>query len=650
MAKTRGNWSLIGFLLFVGLLIAGLWHTLFPDQISDKRVALNAGFTVTPVQGQGHHYSVHYESSGTMDLGAQKAPSKSQEVRLTLDGELKEIVLGPNSALELRFEKVKIDGFSSFGTDFQALTRQLELPFFLKLSATGKPEGAVYDEKCGEMVRGILKGLIGLLQFQVPATNPVKVPYQIEEGDAVGSYLAKYELKSKPESNPLVFVKTKLHYLEQKNPDSATQFFADTEFKVLGSRVEFKIKQEPFLLLSLSAADEVDTFFMARKMGHSESRLKLNWLRSDAIEPVVLTRLQETFSAAIQERRLKLVTAPTAADVQRDVLMATLGPFTRDTLPRLLKSVHRFDKEIATEEPGGMTVEWQQAMLKLNALLILHTELTREVVAELARMDFRTRAAEVIIAALMNAPTHEANDETSALLSQKFDEPLVAIRLLPVIQGNPFPSDQVQTAVEKVAREHPRADIKTMAVLSLGAIAQHYRDGEPDKAVGIVDGFQKKLQATQDQTETIHLLAAIGNGALDDTAERIKPYLTDARPNVRAEAVSSLRMVRGAGAATTLRQRLLEDSEVSVRSSAAIALGKRSDSQSKEGVAVLTEAIHKESSAEVLSNVLSSLASIAGKQPELTRSIRDAFEWCSGNVKSNELRGFCANQISGLKR
>ncbi|MBC7692039.1 MAG: HEAT repeat domain-containing protein [Methylotenera sp.] len=626
----------VGALMLVAVLALSASHLRVRQEPQSRPLP---AFSAVLTSGTEHRYEMTFESGGSMNFGT--SGGKSQSIGMKLKGEWVVQAINSEHTVALHFEKLSLQGQSTLGIDFRAAQEELGRNFYLKISDTGKPEGVSFEGHTGEFAQGVVKTLVTLMQFQIPEDRAQATsPYELEEADGLGVYLARYTLTSSTAADPLKFTKTKMRYL---SPPATAGQAAQASFKIMKSEVVLQLHVNPFEPIALSATDEIGTWMGTKELARSSNHVELKLLETRLLESGPQAALAKSLATTLQRTPLQRVGALTPQEMEHAILTATLGKYSNDEVEKLLALIQHVDSKTSPKD-------WQSAMLKLNALIILHPERTKEVVSMLSKMEFSSRGAEVVVAALFNAPTREANEQTALLLDQRGGEPLVAARLLPVIQGNPFPSDAVQNSVERVMKILEQPDIKNMAWLTLGAMALQYRDKNPAKATQVIDSAQRELlKDNSDRSQILIALAVIGNGALPDTPQRVKDYLEDAQPAVRAEAVSSLRMVRGGESQALILKSMTEDAAPEVRGAAAQAMSVRPEPVSDNALDALADRLLSEKSLEVQYRIDSALVSIGTKQPSSLSRIKKALEACAVQAREYELRRSCEVHATGMR-
>ena len=426
------------------------------------------------------------------------------------------------------------------GESAVALVDQLATPWFVELDGDGAIEAAWFEPTVARAARDQLETIAAYLQY----CPPNKSPCHRTEQDAMGTYESEYAA-----TNPTELTRTKLRYVTIAS--ARGQVAPET---LGGPNVQTSTSQ-----FSLDADGWPTSAQVAEKLVVLVEQLHQQFsgavtLRLD--HGAITTRTDLVGSFADARARLRrfapLAEGPDAAN-------------TADSLDRHELGTADYKSLIA--ELAATTDEHAQAAIqrRLRALFSVHPSDAQRAAAMLRDSRVPVPQKQVVIAALAASGTPEAQRTLVAYLPDA--DPDLRLQTLGSVGVTPTPTADTINAIKTLATTTTNDADKSTAMLALGNLAH----GDDDTVAYLID----QLHAATSDDQVILCLQALANTgdprALPPIVEQLKASDVD----VRAVAVSSLRLFADPSVDGLIAQMLLGDVDDHVRGQAVFADGFR---------------------------------------------------------------------------
>jgi HEAT repeat protein len=151
-------------------------------------------------------------------------------------------------------------------------------------------------------------------------------------------------------------------------------------------------------------------------------------------------------------------------------------------------------------------------------------------------------------------------------MNAKTDDPTLRSRVILALSRAPRPSPAAVKALKAMLTSDPFSE---QALLGLGTYSRRFRDQGDDKDAAEIGGLLiDRIGAAKSTLQVMTVLRAITNSGYSPAIEKVVPYLTDEREEVRVVAVRALQSMRDPSVDPILAERLQADSSNDVRISA----------------------------------------------------------------------------------
>lgn len=540
------------------------------------------------VAGECISYSLEYDSESASDFGAvfgppgretPNVPSPMKQSFVTsVRGTMTVTVLGLDGGgaiTAVRFAgaevALKVNGLDA-ESDAARIAADLGRPVIARVSRRGRVVSVLMDPGLGTTSRGYVSSLLAIVQFVFPTDwRPSSGAWTVEEDGPNGTAVAHYRRTESGETpkaadSLITFVKGKEKYLPA--PKKAYSKTREIATAVLPKgEVEAAFDTSKGRLVSLDGAETEDFLVNEQPVGRARNTIHLAYRGTDRPSVGEMTALADA------EQAMAAVAAPVSlsTDLAREDLEAAsyeqdLGDATLDGLLAELKTA---------DETGGPRFDTTPLYLKFRALIFLHPETCAAVGDVLSRARTDGPAMKVLTTAL-NAIGHpEAQSALADAVLKRSSDEKALFKLLFALSTVERPTPEAEQALRTLMDGNPDPNVVVMARLSLGSMARRLAVTAPERATAIIEKFCDGLAAARTFEAKKSYLLALGNAGSAAALPAVRPFVGDAKPDLRAAAVRSLRFVTSSEAESVILRALSSDPESEVRTQAVEALADR---------------------------------------------------------------------------
>ena len=605
---------------------------------------------VAPDDGGGHRFApgarivhrIDYRSEGATNFlavfGGQRArgdggpppPGLVRSFRSEVRGERSVTILEWRDGAwlaDVRMAKTEV----SFAVDGHVdarqaamLRRALSGDLFVRISPEGKVLTVRFPPAADSLAKTFAQSLLGITQFVVPGKGiPADGRWETDEDDRSGRSVVLYERLSSDnaalsrapsgeEANS--YRKTRLRYLGPARRRSVREFSLEPTTEPKGSLIA-RFRDRDGTLLSMAGTEVQDIFIGDNPVGHAENTLDMEFLRRETVSAAALSKLRKKFAAP--KGVSKDVTLSTNVSREEGRLAMDRRALGEATAGSLLSEL-----EAADRSGGGFD---PQLVRKLEALFALDPAACARFGKKLAEAEVRSRTFQYVSTALASAGHAKAQKALiDALRARRKDGPAL-VALMSTFGDVRDPEPALLTTLEEIAfaggEERP---VVEAAWSALGTAAGNLETAHSDRASKIVDTLVREAAKSRSEEETVSLLSALGNSASPRALPAILKCLGDPSVDVRAAAVSSLRLIDAPEVEPALLRALAADPAEPVRRQAVSALQNREMTQT--AFDVQASALLKDDSANVRMRLLRTMADVLTRYPKARAVIREVAE------------------------
>jgi HEAT repeat protein len=442
-----------------------------------------------------------------------------------------------------------VDGEIAATTSDEAV-RELEVRFAFVVTPQGEVVAMGFPAEASRSGQSVARALVAALQFVRPEGGTDA--WTTKEPTSLGRCNASYQ-RTTPQ-----------HYKKTKTECSLLSASGATDAGVktsVQSSAEYDLGPQ-----------------IVEKVSSSES-LKLTFPQGGEI--TVSTKLELALSGEVSAKnpcpgsdawKLGPLYAPTqeARSPSREEELAA---------KRALLAGARFS-ELSAEIEAAISAEDAEARTnafsRLSALFELDPESIKEAAAAL-RTAIESSKAEGIVAALSDSRSPAAQSEMNSLIKDPKVENHVKEHVLAHMGLHGEPSLETIGTLEDVALHSDDPQMRDQAILALGGVAKH-ADGR-EETRNAAERTTNRINSAYDKAKTPEersvILGAMGNAGAQSSLPAIETALKNDNPDVRADAVFSLRFIQGEHAERLIAGTLLGDPAPMVRRAAAETFGYR---------------------------------------------------------------------------
>jgi hypothetical protein len=486
----------------------------------------------------------------------------------------------PRGSLALRFLEpvLEIRGRGGRLLETEAsLSKDMGHWVYISLDDRGRFLGFLPEARTSSTTQAFLRGLLPRFQVARPEGGNPEAPWEVEEQDDSGPFLARYELQAeRGESGCLKVQKSK-----KTAPEAARGFETKGSPRIsrlrstraipavnseASSRWDLCLDPATWLPVHLEQAETVTMKMGNRLLSRSESTFRLSL---QGTQPLARDS-QSTLLKELQQRSATgRVLALPAPDPSPDAVWAAghRGALGTATLQSLLEELDR-------QRLAGRT-DSTELVLKFRALASLQPMTCMALGKILIEAPVDSLAFRVLSKALAEARNPEAQAALAELVRARTEDEKALLRLVPVAGLLPSPTQDMEMALLHVASRATSWMLRSATQLALGNMARQLLTSAPKRSDRIVAGCLANVSEASHAQDLSLALMAVGNSGNPTALPFIRRHLSHASLEVRAVALAALRFQECDEADTLLAAALRTSSQWEERLEAAKALSFR---------------------------------------------------------------------------
>lgn len=512
---------------------------------------------------------------------------------------------------DIRFSETS----SSQQADFESLAKELANPSGVLLR-DGVVTLVYLPPAWSNFAASISRTLTSALQHP---GSPVHAALEIEEGDATGSAVVRYEPDTSCPAGSLCLKKTKLKYTALPVP--AIKFAGvstDLSAEVLHAEGRIRTTQTG-QLSSLNVAERLRVPMGPMASLASDTALDLQ--RLDRPSPL------KDVTASLSQLRQMDASSPYTGPMRANYDALRIGTYTYNSALAELEGVNIKDaaarsqrKNPTTKEPasGGLEQTHLQERAApfraMSALLRTQPDLVAQAVKDIKK---RGAAARTLIDALAMTETKEGAEALANLLQ---DATLPLDWRGAVASGLVRGGDTSHQTVRALQSTLSIPEIRVHALFGLGTIARKLAvANDLSRADTTVQILTKILTEKPTATVAAHALRGVSNSGLSAALPAVEPYLTSPSTSLRVAAVQALRLMREPRVTELIADRLLHDRDKSVRRAAAESASEQPPSEGL--ITAMQNAVTSDPDTKVRTILLETLVQWVPDKPELKTAL-----------------------------
>jgi hypothetical protein len=216
-----------------------------------------------------------------------------------------------------------------------------------------------------------------------------------------------------------------------------------------------------------------------------------------------------------------------------------------------------------TDPKAAASVEESKLFIGLAAIL---RQQPATVPALVQKIRAKSPASPLLVDALGSASSPAAQDALIELLNAPSTPAAQRNQITKVLGRVTVPTERSVAALQQLLLKEPWS---RKALFGLGTFARRLRDaGETERAAEVGEFLVKKLDAATTPSALVTMLRAIANSGYAGALPKVVPLLTDAREQVRVDAVRALQSMKAPQVDDLIVARLQGDAANAVRLSA----------------------------------------------------------------------------------
>ena len=492
-----------------------------------------------------------------------------------------------------------------------ALQQGLALPLVLHLDQDGRFGPLHLDPALDPTVIALTRTLLAPLQCILPPTP--STTWEAAEEDPIGRFETLYQLDRPGGKDGITrFRKWLARHLADVSNTRSGELKVERSIQVQGSR-RLGFHAQRGHLVFLDGHEIQRTLIAGKTVAGSDVRLALRLTGSGRLKAEAL-RAGQAWAKQRQQagRATTLYVEASAEEQETAVQRKALGEATADQVFEALRAA-----ESQGEKDGGAHY------LKLKALAYVHPEACARMGERLASASPETLSMRLLASALSTTGSLPAQEALAkAIRSRCEDWPAMAV-LIPALGQCQHPSLASIALLEDLAYGSTVVSIASTAQLMLGSMAFNLaRQGEPEKAEGIVTTALARLEAARDPILAARFLLSLGNAGSPRSLPALQSWAITPDPELRALALYALRWIEAAPVEPLLLKALASDPEVRVRTKVIEAFKYRPPSAAL--VEALAQTALRDASPRVRLAALGSLWDLRGQFPEVLTTVEAA--------------------------
>lgn len=551
-------------------------------------------------------YDLLLDSSSAIHFDPKLPP---QNLDLRMAGVLKFITLGVGSqdalvGMRLSSMEMTIAGQS---IDEEA-SRELELPFRVRLALDGRPLAFEFPAEMTSDVRVLIENLIRMFQVTILEGDQ----WQANELNASGLYTADYVRTSSS-----TIEKSKKRYIRSSNATSAP----DTKIT------------------------STETINIGRKQ---------DWIYSMTVEETLISKPPNgPASRAVNHGSIRLRDLASLSKAGRDKwnFVAAAAPAVASDPARVKKpalSPEESREEMYTNITSlNESVDTRTGYIhRLSELIQMNDQLPHMVLDILREEELEDRTRADLYLALQLAGTVAAQDALSSVVADTSWPPSDGLRAIVALGAVKNPTEETFEQLWDTAGSGPidgeHRDLASSAALALGSLGDGLRSMGDENYAALRENLLNGASSGGNASQRAAFILALGNTGDDDPSLRtdIVPFLDDPSPSVRRAAADSLGRLGTEQVASSLVQSFQGEPSALVRGSIAKALSSW-ENPSAAAIETFRNALQSEPDEKTRYN----LALILGSTMETYPENREALQRLLETEPSKRVRQEIANAL-----
>lgn len=410
---------------------------------------------------------------------------------------------------------------------FQAASSELGKPFFLLLAPDGSIAATYFTEDASGLALGILQSVAAALQ--APRTVP-KDKLLRREQDATGAYEVEYTATSEPRRA----LRKKLRYLDAPSGATVTARPPVTPHAVVAAS-SGEVWLGSGALLERSDSEEL----IRTSAGTSEpievaTKLSLRQLR---VEPATDREVGQALELRKQARE-----PVNTGSLQANSPAMDRARIAGRTLTQVLAAIRAHE---LVPRPEGKDAQadydrvGREAYSALEALIRMQPETAGALAARIRAKD---SLSTLLLDALGSASAAQGHETLGALLQEGVLDATGARVAAIALSRTPRP-----TAASIAVLKNLLADPKqgTQALLGLGTTVRRLGEqGDDAQASQLLALVVERLGSATDDATRVTALRAIANSANARAFDKVTPFFSNERPEIRVAAVEAVRLMQ----------------------------------------------------------------------------------------------------------
>jgi hypothetical protein len=492
---------------------------------------------------------------GDVEVTPVEAPQRGTQTML-LTFTRAEITSSQGEAAQARFDQV-----------VQDLKRPHAFAF-----AGGRQAEAWLAKDIQAVSVGILRNIAG--QLQLPAPREGAQPFEAEEYDATGRYVAEYRSAPKGDDGTLTYGKRKLRYaalIAGERAQSALSRHSAAP-KVIESSGTVVAGGE--VLRSAAVRESIELELIAGRMLTTSTTLTMSLAEQKPAGSLGLAEVQR------DALRLSATDPYQHASSKLDLDQAKIGDRTFDQVVSELEAEANERAKIAAEaakaeanKPGELAPAQPPGERNLASFVALSAMLRRsntDVERALALVRGDSSATPALISALGAAGSDFAQAALVDLMANTRAADTVRNQAGYALLRTKTPTVQSAEALRGWLED---AKWRSYAELGLGTFTRLFRDAGNESAMKTFgDALVAHLQSRGSNGERVAVLTALGNSGYDAALPAVEPLLREANADIRAAAVQALRLMKRSDVDAMLIDVVQNDKERAPRAGALTAM------------------------------------------------------------------------------
>jgi HEAT repeat protein len=489
-----------------------------------------------------------------------------------------------------------------------ALEKEFQNHYLIKIDNKGHIEAIQVPASSTGLVQSVLKNMFSMIQFVGSENGHTK--WEVQEKDTTGKLMAMYE---KLTANKVI--KKKMHYVEvSSNKTSESSLKAD----IINSELEFFLDNLA-ILKELNAIDHIEitgSAYIASSRARTNLKLKAATSKQkiDGFESITVAYFDDFHTLSIDGPLTKK-----ALEDQLD--QAKIGDLNFTSSMELLASL---DHDLQADQRKK-----EKIMLALEAMFRQQPETIEKARDEIFAGN---PDSNLITSALGYAGTEEAQDTLIGFFLNADKTGESGNYFLQALAFGDHPSERNISLHESLFYHDKYAN---QARYGLGSIIHKMLySGQTQSAQTTLGPLLSDLKNCSTDAACIVVLGALGNAGAPDTLEEIIPFFDHSNPDLRKAAVDAVRRIPGNEAEALIIEKLLSDTDATVRIDALKILGSRTP-YSVNGLNAVSAAATKDQSPQVRYRSITILAKFSSIDKKTVVSL---LNWISQNDSDEKIR------------